>query len=192
MLGHARYKSRHLPIQWYQQDVRALDLDRQFRFILITGNAFQAMLTRTDQETFLAGVVRHLLPDGRFAFETRNPRPADLITTTEEEPWHRYTSVEGYDVTVSGTQRWVPHTQIMHWTTYRRWWHNGEQVQKVTRIATRFTAAEDLWALLHASGLELVARYGSWDRRPLTSDSPSIISVCRKRSTPEPASNGPP
>ena len=47
--------------------------------MLLTGNAFQAFLTRADQDALIAtGVTRHLAPDGVFGFETRNPAGHDL------------------------------------------------------------------------------------------------------------------
>ena len=53
----------------------------------MTGNAFQAFLTRADQEALLARVRAHLHDEGLFAFETRNPRWASLETRAEEADW---------------------------------------------------------------------------------------------------------
>ena len=46
----------------------------------------------------------------RFAFETRYPRPADLVTSTKEELWQSYQSVSGHTVDISGVQRYEPET----------------------------------------------------------------------------------
>jgi len=74
MLELARSKSADLPARWVEGDARTFDLGAQFRLIFLTGNAFQAFLTRADQEALLERVRAHLHDEGLFAFETRNPR----------------------------------------------------------------------------------------------------------------------
>ena len=137
MLELARSKSAGLPTRWVEGDARTFDLGEQFRLIFLTGNAFQAFLTRADQEALLERVRAHLHDEGLFAFETRNPRWANLDTTRrgttrrglfafletrdEEEDWRTYTDSSGRDVRVSRTQAYDHVAQILHWTTYRRW-----------------------------------------------------------------------
>jgi SAM-dependent methyltransferase len=74
MLELARSKSAGLSTRWVEGDARAFDLGEQFQLIFVTGNAFQAFLTRADQEALLERVRAHLHHEGLFAFETRNPR----------------------------------------------------------------------------------------------------------------------
>jgi len=181
MLDHARKKAgqQGLSIRWLEGDARRFDLDRKFKFIYLTGNAFQALLKREDQEALLASVKRHLAEDGLFAFETRNPSGHDLSTRTDEEHWLTYTSVEGYRVDVSGTQAYEAIPQILHWTSYRRW-HDGVRDQvRVTRIACRFTYPQELAALLHYNRFQIVQQYGNWNKDELTASSPTIITLCR-------------
>src|SRR5579862_7298145 len=73
MLERAQRKSTSLPVRWVEGDGRNFELEERFRLIFLTGNAFQLFLTRTDQESLLEHVRRHLHDDGLFAFETRNP-----------------------------------------------------------------------------------------------------------------------
>jgi SAM-dependent methyltransferase len=73
MVERARSKSAGLPARWVVGDARTFDLGERFRLIFLTGNAFQAFLTRADQEALLERVRAHLHDDGLFAFETRNP-----------------------------------------------------------------------------------------------------------------------
>lgn len=180
MLAWAREKSVGLPAAWFHGDIRTVRLGRAFRLIYITGNAFQAMLTQQDQEQFLATVQAHLAPGGYFAFETRNPRPADLVTIPEEEFWQAYQAVSGHTVRISGVQRYDPATQIMHWTTFRRWQEPSGPHEKVTRIAVRYTPVAELNQLLHTNGFTVHHQYGFWDKRPLTAESPTIITVCTR------------
>src|SRR5690348_2367219 len=48
MLDRARSKSVGLPTRWVEGDARTFDLSEQFRLVFLTGNAFQAFLTRSD------------------------------------------------------------------------------------------------------------------------------------------------
>jgi hypothetical protein len=95
MLGQARQKSAGMPVHWIVGDMRHFHLDLVFRLIFLTGNAFQALLTRPDQEAMLACVRNHLHAAGVFAFDTRNPRPAALRTISVEKPWWTYTDPQG-------------------------------------------------------------------------------------------------
>jgi hypothetical protein len=140
-------------------------------------------------------VREHLRVEGLFAFETRNPRwknvscvsPAlqgegrfaFLETRNVEEDWHTYTDINGRDVRVSGTQSYDHVSQILQWTTYRRWREGAEPRTKITRIAVRYTFPRELEALLHYNGFTIVRQYGDWNLEPLTATSPSIIVVCR-------------
>ncbi|HEY9529593.1 MAG TPA: class I SAM-dependent methyltransferase [Anaerolineales bacterium] len=183
MLDHARKKAeaQGLTVRWVEADARSFDLDMQFRFIFITGNAFQAFLRRKDQEGLLASVKRHLLPGGTFAFETRNPSGHDLTDQSEEELDQSYISVEGHQVSVSSIQTYDPIAQIIHWTSYRRWNDGGRDRQKETHIACRFTHPQELEALLYYNGFQIVQQYGSWDKQALSDRSSSIISICEVR-----------
>ena len=204
MLEQARNKSAGLSTRWVEGDARTFDLGEQFRLIFLTGNAFQAFLTQPDQEALLARVAAHLHDEGLFAFETRNPRWAGLEvhdgdkdwrqqraaerqlfayleTTDEEEQWPTYTDVNGREVRVSRTQVYDHVAQVLHWTTYRRWRTDNQEQTKTTRIAVRFTFPQELTALLHYNGFTIIRQYGDWNLELLTAASPSIISVCRKR-----------
>lgn len=189
MLDMARKKSAGLPTRWVQGDGRTFDLGQQFRLIYLTGNAFQAFLTNGDQRSLLQKVRAHLHGGGLFAFETRNPligRSAardglfvKLETIEQEEAWPSYIDQQGREVSVAKTRVYDHVSQILHWTTYRRWYEGGQEQTKVTRIALRYTFPEELRAVLEYNGFSVLRRYGDWDLQPLTSDSPSIITVCR-------------
>ena len=205
MIELARSKSTDLPMRWVEGDARTFDLGEQFRLIFVTGNAFQAFLTRADQEALLERVRVHLNDEGLFAFETRNPRWANIETRDEEENWqsvknpHRrglfanlethdeeadwqtYTDISGREVRVTKTQAYDHVAQILHWTTYRRWREGGQEQTKITRIALRYTFPQELAALLYYNGFTIIRQYGDWNLEPLTAASTSIILVCRKR-----------
>lgn len=181
MLNYARFKARrgHLDVDWVEADARDFDLGRRFDLVFMTGHAFQAFLTRDDQDRMLACVKRHLTEDGVFAFDNRNPSGHDLRSHADEEVWQTCVNVGGHRVTISGTQDFDATTRTMHWTTWRRW-NDGERlVERRSRIHCLFMAAPEQNALLRDHGFEVVHQFGDWDGGSMTAGSEEIISICR-------------
>jgi SAM-dependent methyltransferase len=206
MLDRARSKSAGLPVRWIEGDARSFDLGEQFRLVFLTGNAFQAFLRRADLEALLERARAHLHDEGLLAFETRNPRWANLThsehdqseggiaqdqdglfayleTRNEEVHLRTYIDINGREVRVSNTQAYDHVAQVLHWTGYRRWYEGDQEQTKITRIAVRFTFPQELEALLHYNGFSIARQYGDWNLEPLTAGSRSIIVVCSKRGT---------
>ena len=193
MLERAKSKAAGLPIRWVEGDARTFDLGEHFRLIFLTGNAFQAFVTNAEQAALLQRVWAHLHDEGLFAFETRNPLFPNtktreglfplLETHTKEEDRYSFINANGHEVRESTTQVYDHVTQILHLTGYKRW-HDGEaEHTKMTRTALRYTFPQELIALLHYNGFIMLRQYGDWNEEPLTPTSPSIISVCRKRTS---------
>jgi SAM-dependent methyltransferase len=183
MIEQARRKAAAagVNVRFVHDDARTVRLGEQFGLIYMTGNAFQAFLTRADQDALLATVVAHLRDDGLWVFGTRSPVPAHLDTDHEETVWNRYTAPDGREITVSGYQRFDPARQLQHWTTIRRCRDaSGEPAEWTTRITLRYQTATELVALLHANGLAVRDSYGSWDGELLTPDSEDMRFVCTK------------
>ena len=180
MLAHAKYKSERLglPIRWIEGDARNFDLGEKFNFIYMTGNAFQAFLNNSDQQALLRNIRKHLTDNGVFAFETRNPDWKELTTDLNEDEWMTYTNDRGYRVRIMETREYDHAAQVLVYTLYRRWQEDGEDKERVTRIAIRYTFPQELNALLVYNGFRILTQYGDWDKSPLTKDSHSIISVC--------------
>jgi spermidine synthase len=132
-----------------------------------------------DQEVLLASVKRHLVPNGVFTFETRNPSGHDLIDQPEEKFDQSYTSVEGQRVSVSFTQAYTPIAQVMYWTSYLGWNDGRHDHKKETNIACRFINPQELEALLHYNSFEVFEQYRNWDKKAVSASSPRIISICK-------------
>jgi 2-polyprenyl-3-methyl-5-hydroxy-6-metoxy-1,4-benzoquinol methylase len=60
MISHARHKARTLGdnATFSVQDMRLFNAPMEFKFITLTGNAFQALLTQADQLMLLQAVAR--------------------------------------------------------------------------------------------------------------------------------------
>jgi len=60
-------------VEWVESTAQELELGRRFDRIIMTGNAFQVLHSTVDLRAAFAAMREHLAPDGRVAFETRNP-----------------------------------------------------------------------------------------------------------------------
>jgi 2-polyprenyl-3-methyl-5-hydroxy-6-metoxy-1,4-benzoquinol methylase len=183
MIARARQKASQqaASIDFVVADARAFHLQQQFAFIYMLEHAFQFFLTREDQEAMLARVREHLLPEGCFLFETRNPTPRNLQQVFHPEP-RTYTLPTGEETVVTEEQHYDPMTQIQHYKLYvTSLSPDGQRQQKTIRVALRYVFPQEVEALLHYNGFQVLSRYGNWQQEPLTATSPEMIFVCRKR-----------
>ncbi|QUQ62715.1 class I SAM-dependent methyltransferase [Kutzneria sp. CA-103260] len=168
MLAQAR---RHADIEWMHGDMSTVSL-AGFDLAVMTGHAFQCLLTDDDVLATLRGVRDALEPGGRFVFETRNPLVRE---------WERW-SESGYDFPWEGKSVRVFYevqpivgdvVDVVENIVADDW-------KRADRGQLRFISAERLSDLVVEAGLVPVAQYGDWERGPLTPDSPEIISVVQK------------
>jgi len=73
MLDIARRKPHASRVEWVRAPAQNFRSDKRFDLIVMTGHAFQVLLTDAAVAAALETVRRHLGPGGRFVFETRNP-----------------------------------------------------------------------------------------------------------------------
>ncbi|MCK7626360.1 class I SAM-dependent methyltransferase [Streptomyces sp. RS10V-4] len=184
MLGRARSRA-DLGIEWFlagaasarAPDVTGTGPDSGFDLVVMTGHAFQCLTGAAEPDTALAAVRAALRAGGRFAFETRNP----LV-----RPWERWTPDRAVTVTrPDGRRARVTHRvelpvrgELVRFT--ETFDGPGWDAPVVSHATLRFLDAAALAARLAAAGLAVEARYGDWDRRPFTPDSPEIITVARR------------
>lgn len=180
MIERARKKSGDLAIDWITADVRSFWMGRTFGHIFETGSVFQHMLTRADQEAFLARVREHLAEGGKFIFSVMFPQ-ADMLTNVEaEKEWFAYQDQAGREIRVSGTEFYDPLRQVKLETAYRRWVsEDGQEVTQVAPLSLRYVFPQEMEAILHYNGFKVVERYGDWDRSPLAENSRLMIFVCQ-------------
>jgi SAM-dependent methyltransferase len=133
MLAIARDRAGGDRVIWVQADARGLDLGRRFEAVVMTGHAFQTLLTRADRAAVLAVIRRHLVAGGRFFFDSRNPDARDW------ESWVPDASREVLPHPVHGTvERWndareVAPGIVAYETHYRL--PGGRHLQARSRIA---------------------------------------------------------
>src|SRR5438045_3785448 len=181
MIDWARQKAARqgVSIEWVVADARTFQLQKQFPFIYMLENVFQFFLSREDQEAMLARVREHLLPEGCFLFETRNPNPRNLVLGRRPEP-ETFTLPDGGQLVITEQHSYDPMTQIQHYTRHLTFLHpGGQQEEKTLGTALRYVIPQEMEALLFYNGLKIRSCYGNWQQEPLTATSPAIIYVCQ-------------
>jgi SAM-dependent methyltransferase len=178
MLEHARALSQQLPIAWVQADCRTFILAQQFRCMLMTGHAFQNLLTDADQDAFLARAFAHLTVGGTLAFETRNLQGRTYGTTSDSTLWRSFQDPTGRWIDVWVASQFERHTMIDHVQLVRTVRQTGEAWP--SQIALRYIGIEALNQRLAAHGFTVVAQYGDWSKTPCVLSSPEIITICRR------------
>ncbi|PSL53178.1 methyltransferase family protein [Saccharothrix carnea] len=172
MLLQAR---RAADVDWVRGDLDKVSFDGEFDLVVMTGHVFQVFLTDDEVRAQFTAVRRALKPDGRFAFETRNPGA---------RAWERWTPENGTDIVGDDGER----VRVEHrvesvvdgvvWMT-ETFSSPGWPEPRVDRGALRFMEADAIDGLLRETGFEVAERYGFWDRAPLTGTSREIITIAR-------------
>ena len=177
MLEIARRKAGAARVRWVEADARWLDLGQRFDLIVMTGHAFQALLTDQDRALALAAVARHLAPGGRFVFDSRNP------ARREWEDWRPDLSRRGFDdpelgpITAWDDVDWDEKSGVLAYRTSYRVAATGQEFTAGARIA--FPARDRLAAQIATAGLAVETWLGDWTGAALAEDSPDFIPICR-------------
>ncbi len=180
MLGAAekRSKSKKVESNLINADMRDFDLGQIFRLIFVAGNSFQHLNTKTDIESALACVRRHMDADSRFIAEVCNPSVALL----SRDPATRffvgeYKTDEGW-VVIHENVLYDPATQINHIR-----WHYKNQYMKEERtveFTMRQFFPQELDYLFESNGFSIESKYGDFDESSFSSKSPKQIVVAKK------------
>jgi SAM-dependent methyltransferase len=176
MLDVARRKTRNEKVEWLHGDARSVRLGRRFDLIIMTGHAFQAVLTEADQIALFRTVAAHLGPNGRFAFNSRNPAAQEWLDWVPGSS-NRVVDTAAYGAVEIWNEATMNPDRILDLVEHYRILANGRQLRSDTRL--RFSAPEELWDGMMAAGLAVEHCYGGWDRSAFTPDAREIIVVAQ-------------
>ncbi|MBK8160144.1 MAG: class I SAM-dependent methyltransferase [Rhodospirillaceae bacterium] len=176
MLDIARQRDGGDRVTWVEGDARTIRLGQQFDLIVMTGHAFQVFLTDEDQRAALSTIARHLAPQGRFIFDSRNPLRQEWLEWSPTESRRMVAHPIHGDVESWNDVAHEPLTGIVTYGTYYRL-PGGELLAAKSQI--RFVLQEHLAALVKAAGLTVEKWMGDWQGSAFASASKEIIPLGR-------------
>lgn len=183
MLAEARRKAEAagVAVEWVLGDVRNFELGQRYNLIFLPSNSIAHLLTRDDLEACLASVMRHLLPEGRFAVSIFVPGLPLLIKSPEEEQeFVDYIDPDsGEEVMITFRSWYDSATQIKYNHLYKRV-GNGP-VEADGELTMRMYFPQELDALFWYNGFAIEHKYGASDRRPFDAQSAMQFYVLKRR-----------
>lgn len=176
MLEIARRRDGSAHVQWVEGDGRIVRMGRSFDLIVMTGHAFQCLLTDQDQLALLKTIAVHLKPTGRFIFDSRNPAKQEWLEWGETQS-HRFFHHEKHGQVESWNDFvYDEGAGIVTYDTYYRL-HTGEILAAKSQI--RFSTQQHLAALMVQAGLRVDEWMGDWRGGRYTADAKEIIPLGR-------------
>lgn len=175
MLEIARGREGGERVAWFKGTATELALERRFDLIIMTGHAFQVLLSDRAIRVALRALRGLLAPAGTFAFETRNR------AVREWEEWTPAATRQTLDV--PGVGRVDVHNDIRavigSVVTYETHFQFGAGVQVVTADSVRFMDHGEVCGFLNAAGFRGLRWFGDWDRSPLGAASRELIVLAK-------------
>ncbi|WP_037093502.1 class I SAM-dependent DNA methyltransferase [Rhizobium leguminosarum] len=174
VLNRARTRT---DIEWVLGDLQSVGWTAQFDLIVMTGHAFQALVSDEDLRDFMAAVRLVLVPGGRFAFETRNP---------SVRAWENWTPENAVVVELPDGSLVQITTEVVipfdgkTLTFTHRFCGKHWSLPRVSQSTLRFLEADELSSLLESAGLRIEQRFGGFDGSPLGPSSPEIITFATR------------
>lgn len=179
MLAVARARARETTgdgaIEWVHGGAADVPRRAEFDLVIMTGHAFQELVSDQDLRDSLSAMSGALASGGRLVFETRNPAVRAWERWTPDHPVVRSHPMVG-EVRFVPEVREVTGDTVTLTATYST---PGLKSPISGESTLRFLDAALLDEFLAEAGLAVAARYGDWNREPLTSTSPEIITVAR-------------
>jgi len=168
-------------------DMRRAKLRQRFPLVFCPFNAFLHLYTREDVEQFLARVHEHLTPRGEFIFDVSMPEPEELARDPNRAyhtPRFRYPSEDGKSETL------VRYSERFDYDKLRQLLFVAMEFSPVnggetwmTPLAHRQFYPQELEALLHYNGFEIVTFAGDFVGSPVATDSSTLLIHARAKSS---------
>jgi SAM-dependent methyltransferase len=177
MLDIARRRPGGEDVRWVEGDARRFALDDRFDLALMSGHVFQVFLDRADVAAVLRSVRTHLAPNGRFAFESRNPDARAWDAWTPEATRAQF-DVEGVGRVEVEFRVTDERDGLVTFDSVNRF-EDGTTL--VSPSTLRFLAPAEIATMLEAAGFDAVEWFGDWTGAPFTSASPEIIAIATIR-----------
>ncbi|MCF6328632.1 MAG: class I SAM-dependent methyltransferase [Henriciella sp.] len=159
MLDVARRKPFGDKITWIESTAETFRTEQRFDLIIMTGHAFQVLLTEAAVLATLDTMKRHLKPNGQAVFESRNP------AIDWDKTWARQGRLRGPEGPITATHRTLASSPAAATISFAWDYDFGEEVVS-SESTLWFLSHEQIIAYADQSGLELVDLFGDWDASP--------------------------
>ena len=156
MLAVARRKPFADRVERVESSAQKYRSERRFDLIVMTGHAFQCLLTDEDVLAVFGTMERHLAEGGRVAFETRNPRVDWAALWAEKAPVVHTVNGERVVETVEVTGQ---EGEFVSFTTHFQF--ANKTVATSSRL--RFLSREHVEELVGRAGLVVSEVFGDWE-----------------------------
>lgn len=177
MLDYARRQPGADAVQWLAGDSTHAAALPPFDAVVMTGHAFQCLLTDDDIDATLRDVRGALTEHGRFLFETRNPQVAPWRAWTPERTARTVHSPASGAVGVHHDACRAD-GQIVAFDTHYRFERDGALLKNASRL--RFIPQPALRERIRAAGFTGIDWCGDWHGAPFdAASSAEIIAICR-------------
>jgi len=181
LLDYARFKAEDETLRphWVEADMRDFDLGRRFALIIIPYNAFNHLLDRPSVERCLAAARRHLGQGGSLVIDTFNPDPKALgVDPSLRTKILEYIDPTSHQRLVLEEQNAYDAARQVNRTTWRYHAPDRRDV-RVDELDMRVFFPQELDALLHYGGFEIVSKLGDYDGVAFGPRTPKQLTRCR-------------
>ena len=175
MLARARAWS---DVEWVLGDLDGTTFGTDFDLVVMSGNAFQALVDDCALRATLAGIAAALVPTGRFVFESRNPGAREWETWATNPV--EVLDAEGRMARMERRVEAVRDGLVTFALTFTR---SDWPASRQSFSTIRFHDARELTALLAAAGLEVIEQFGDWERDGPIAGSLELVTVARRASS---------
>lgn len=189
MIQHARQKAAEMGVNdrvsWQVMDMHALDVSGSFPLVIIPYRAFLHLLTIREQIATLKRIRQLLTDDGILVFDVLVPRMDQLMDMNEKLAYRGMYPVPGKKETVEiydFTECEADDQLVYVIRYYERFDERGYSLERLrTAFQFRYSYPVELNHLLTLCGFKVLARYGTFHRKPFDRLSDELIIEATKR-----------
>jgi SAM-dependent methyltransferase len=164
MLDVARSKPHGASVEWVEATAEGFRSPKRFDLIIMTGHAFQVLLTDAQVAEALANMAAHLKPDGFAIFESRNP------AIDWDSVWARERTLQSPNGTqIHASRRIIASNHDTGMMTFA-WDDDFGDAVLSSESTLRFLPHSRIMHLAEQGHLACADVLGDWDGAPLLSD----------------------
>lgn len=178
MLDIARARTGGENVTWIEGDARNFSLNEHFDLVFLTGHSFQFLLSEEDQLSALNCIAKHLSPNGRLIFDTRNPDFAGRKTRVKHETLQRRVHPDLGEIESWNTSEYDKDSQTLSFVNTYKHIEIDEVYSAPSQI--KYTSQNKVEALIQQAGLCVDEWLGEWTGEPYHPTSREIIPIGRK------------